>query len=464
MTINFQGAIDKRLEMRCRSFSSSLLRNFTSSIQRVSKDRADQIGNYRFLHNHRVTEGDLVKEQQNRCCRLSEDKVVVCIHDSSEANLFTHKDRLKPNSGLGFIDAEKGGVGFKMHLSLVLDAKSYYPYGMANIKLWQRDKKVDLTHEESKRSPIEQKESYKWIEGSQCSNVTLQKAASIIHVQDREGDIYEQIADFKNDNREFYIIRSRCERKIEENGWLWEQLSASPMIGQYQLKIDGDSHGRKARESLMEVRVLTTRVKRPAKKIKSLPEYSAVITAIETREVNPPKDSDPLIWRLLTNCKIEDLADALQAIQWYTARWFIEELFRLVKKENFDIESSELESGWALRKLTLMAIDTAVKLFQFHTAIQLEEGETVESVSSFSADEFSCLTAIGLQMQGKTEKQKNPYKTRSAKWVMWILARLGGWKGYQSQRKPGLTTILEGLTKFYDIYKGWVIEKDVCTR
>jgi hypothetical protein len=41
---------------------------------------------------------------------------------------------------------------------------------------------------------------------------------------------------------------------------------------------------------------------------------------------------------------------------------------------------------------------------------------------------------------------------------------MGGWKGYDSQRKMGATTILNGLKRFYEIYNGWVIAKDVCTR
>jgi transposase len=32
----------------------------------------------------------------------------------------------------------------------------------------------------------------------------------------------------------------------------------------------------------------------------------------------------------------------------YRARWHIEQLFRLLKKKGFVIESSELESGWAI--------------------------------------------------------------------------------------------------------------------
>jgi hypothetical protein len=46
----------------------------------------------------------------------------------------------------------------------------------------------------------------------------------------------------------------------------------------------------------------------------------------------------------------------------------------------------------------------------------------------------------------------------------WTIARLGGWKGYKSQRPPGLTTLQEGLDKFYSIFNGWILQKDVGTR
>jgi hypothetical protein len=40
--------------------------------------------------------------------------------------------------------------------------------------------------------PIEEKESYKWIESSIRTKEVLEQAKEIIIIQDREGDIYEQ--------------------------------------------------------------------------------------------------------------------------------------------------------------------------------------------------------------------------------------------------------------------------------
>ena len=45
----------------------------------------------------------------------------------------------------------------------------------------------------------------------------------------------------------------------------------------------------------------------------------------------------------------------------------------------------------------------------------------------------------------KTEKQKNKNKPGTMKWAAWIVARLGGWKGYESQHPPGPITFFKGL-------------------
>jgi len=38
-----------------------------------------------------------------------------------------------------------------------------------------------------------------------------------------------------------------------------------------------------------------------------------------------------------------------------------------------------------------------------------------------------------------------------------IIARLGGWKGYRSQRNPGPITIKRGMDNFTQIFNGWCL-------
>ncbi|WP_414573692.1 hypothetical protein [Nostoc sp. CCY 9925] len=50
-------------------------------------------------------------------------------------------------------------------------------------------------------------------------------------------------------------------------------------------------------------------------------------------------------------------------------------------------------------------------------------------------------------------------------WATWIIARLGGWSGYSSQKPPGITTLVRGLYQFESTFFGWKLALGllVCT-
>ncbi|HEX2184661.1 MAG TPA: hypothetical protein VHN78_04045, partial [Chloroflexota bacterium] len=56
---------------------------------------------------------------------------------------------------------------------------------------------------------------------------------------------------------------------------------------------------------------------------------------------------------------------------------------------------------------------------------------------------------------GPTVKQRNPHAPGSLAWAAWIIARLGGWKGYARERPPGPITFLHGLHRFYAMAEGF---------
>lgn len=70
---------------------------------------------------------------------------------------------------------------------------------------------------------------------------------------------------------------------------------------------------------------------------------------------------------------------------------------------------------------------------------------------------MECLKQINKQLKGKTQKLSNPYQLQSMLWAKWIIARLGGWKGYKSQRHAGPITLKRGLDKFTQIFNGWCL-------
>jgi hypothetical protein len=54
------------------------------------------------------------------------------------------------------------------------------------------------------------------------------------------------------------------------------------------------------------------------------------------------------------------------------------------------------------------------------------------------------------RFEGKTEKLKNPFPKDNLSWAAWIISRLGGWKGYFSQRPLGVITLRVGWLRFHN--------------
>ncbi|NII28698.1 IS4 family transposase [Pseudoflavitalea sp. X16] len=422
--------------------------------------RAEQKGFYRFLNNEKVKESSLIEELSGRCGESVKGKLVLSIQDTTEINLSRHAGRLKADSGLGSIDAVLKGVGFKMHPSLVIDAATLFPFGWADIHIWHRGmEKKSLTRYEMQKLEIEEKESFKWIAAAQKSKEVLKQASAVIIVQDREADIYDQFVRVP-DERTFLLIRSRCDRNLTDGTKLWDHVQTQACSGIYSAHIEADKRrGLQKREAVIEVRYASATLKKPAGTGKD--KESVVVNVVEARETTEGIEN-PIEWKLITTLPVQSFEDACQVIDWYRCRWMIEEVFRVLKKEGFHIEGSELESGWAIRKLSLMIMDTVIKLFQMQYAYSLPE-EEMEAAVSFTEAEISCLQSLNTRLEGSTDKQSNPYKTGSLAWASWIIARLGGWKGYQSQRPPGITTWCHGLKKFYSIFEGWTLQINVGT-
>jgi hypothetical protein len=460
-TRHFEDLKDKRLLNRGNSILNRLFANSIYSIRQLASSDSEAKAMYRFLQNDNVSEADIIKNMSSNCVSCVRSKSVLCIQDTSEINLFNHRNRIKKDDYIG-LNGTVGSLGFFIHPSFVLDSETLMPYGFSDVKIWNRTHegpKKDYSHQK-KLLPIEEKESYKWIESSLNTKKVLEKANEIIIIQDREGDIYEQFC-LIPDEKTHLLIRARTNRILQGKQKLFEHLSNQTLQGTYTIELEGDKRRNiKKRTATIEVRFSKVSITGNQYTNKTLPE-KITLYAIEAKEVGENIEN-PIHWRLLTTKKIEDFTAALLCIEWYTCRWIIEEVFRILKKEGFNIEASELSQGKAIRKLCLMMLETIIKLFIMQIAYGTEE-ET-DPGSCFSEQEIECLEIQIKQLEGKTEKLKNPYKSSDLKRYIWVIARLGGWKGYLSERKPGITTFWIGLQKFTAIMQGWILFRDVSRR
>jgi hypothetical protein len=457
---------DKRLDDRGNGILRSLFINGSHSIRKFSHSSAAQKACYRFLANEQTSEEAIVKSMSMQCAANVKGKVVLSIQDTSEVNLYNHKNRLNPDASIGVTNAPKNGLGYMIHPSLIVDAVNSFPYGFSHVHLFNRDlerePKESRDKHKYKKLKIEDKESNKWLLSSKATKENLHEAAMVIIVQDREGDIYEQFATIP-DERTHLLIRAKSDRSLPEDTKLFKKVGACQVAGTYGFKIEGDKRkGQKKRTAQMEVRFTEVEIKNPSRTAKDITP-KVKLWCVEAKEAAEATEHK-VCWRLLTSVPVTTLDEALLIIEWYSWRWMIEEVFRILKEEGYDIEASELEYGSSVRKLSLLMLDVIIKIFQMKIAYETdEEGEMPASIC-FEETELECMEMQCKKLEGKTEKQKNPYKKGSLRYATWIMARLGGWKGYATERRPGITTLWIGLEKFFDTFNGYMIGKDVSTR
>lgn len=451
---------DARLERRGLELVSRLSLHPSSSIRQLAVNAAQQKSFYRFLENGKVTEDILVEEIASRMSPLATERHLLCLQDTCETNLGRHKGRLKPNTGLGRSDKSDAAHCFKIHPVMVLDAGSLTPLGFSHVKIFHRPEEMPKGAERKyKKQPIEEKESYKWIEAAQKSREVLRQAATVTFVQDREGDIYELFAQVADD-RHHLLVRSRTTRSLIEGKNLYTEVDASPIAGTYSIELPTDNRKNQfKRRAEIELRFATCDIKRPQNLSKSYPE-SISLSCISVRETGG--GAKGISWKLLTTHKVENYGDALRVVEWYGARWYIEQLFRLLKKQGFGIEETELESGWAIRKLILMQMTALLKVLQMNIAYSQPEGEQlIEEV--FDAEQVRVLGLMNIRMQGAGTKLKNRHNPKKVKWAAWVIGRMGGWKGYDSQGPPGVIALKNGLDRLGYIIEGINLDKDVGT-
>ena len=183
------------------------------------------------------------------------------------------------------------------------------------------------------------------------------------------------------------------------------------------------------------------------------------LSLVEVVELQPPAGAEPLHWRLLTTHEVGDAASAWRIVDWYTRRWTIEQLFRVMKLQGLRVEDSQLDTAERLLKLIAVAAKAAALTLQL---VQARGGADPRPAGvAFDRTAVAVLEALNARLEGETAAQENPHPSRSLAWAAWIIARLGGWDGYRSSRPPGPITFKNGIAQLQPIMTGWTL-RHVC--
>lgn len=426
----------------------------TVCLRRLGGNRATEVKFGRWLRNKKVKLMELIEPCFQKTSPLVENLHVLAIQDTTELNYQAHANR---TMGLGTV-GNGSDKGFFMHPMLTLDADTGACLGLSGLKIWARHREEDRKRW---RLPIEEKESYRWLEVANQAKKTLANAAMVTIIADRESDIYEEWARIP-DAKTHVLTRVCRDRALAESGTLYAAIDQMPVQDVYSVAVPARPKKRSAHVAKLALRFDRVIIKRPSKcKGEDLPE-TIELTVIDVRELpqSVVGHEEPIHWRLFTTHRVENIEQARQIVDWYRLRWMIEQLFRTLKKQGLDLESSQLEQGESLMKLAVLAIQVAVTSLQL---VLSRDGQTEQSISvAFNQKEISLLTVLLSQYEGRTAKQKNPHHQHHLAWASWIIARIGGWKGFASESPPGPITMLRGLREFAMMYKGWSLHNEMC--
>lgn len=416
--------------------------------------RAVEMRFHRFLANPKVTVNKLIAGWSEDTVPAVAGRHILAIQDGSDINFRTSNGR---DRGLGPIG--KGvGRGVVLHPMIAVDAQTSECLGLVGGNLWTRPAQ---DHKKKKinnaRRPLSEKESRHWIETAQAARTTLAAAAMITMVADREADIFQLWATVPGPN--VHVLgRVFRDRPLSGGGTLMTVAAKWPAQGERSIAIR-EREGRSERDAKLEIRFGEITILRPSSNREpGLPDQKTLVL-IELVEIDPPEGTEPLLWRLLTTHSVVDAETAWRIVDWYRARWTIEQLFRTLKTQGFQIEDSQIETADRLLKLVAVATRAAVITIQL---VQARDSESsLPAPLIFNADEISTLDALDKTYTGKSAIQRNPHPRHGMSWAAWIIARLGGWDGYPSSRPPGPVTMKRGTDSLRTLAQGWAL-RNVC--
>jgi hypothetical protein len=427
----------------------------TVCLRRLGGGHAGEVRYSRFLNSPRVTAAEMLATAASHCAGRVAGRHVLAIQDTSEINYQAHAGRVR---GLG--PAGNGtDLGFFIHPVLAVDAGHGGIIGLGGGEVWKRPGKIETTRH---ARAIEDKESQRWIDAARASWETLAEASMVTQVCDREGDIYELFAEPRGANHHL-LVRAAQDRGLADvegspGGLLMAHADGLAARHRHEIEV-AEKLGRPKRKATVGVGFGAIELKRPKRAGPSTSERglpaSVALSLVVVREIDPPKGADPVRWVLLTTHPVDNLAAALEIVGWYKKRWLIEQLFRTLKTHGFNVEESQVVEGHALMNLVTVALIAAMQTLQLTMA---RDGVTRQPVSdAFAPAQVRVLAAIERDLPGKTAKQLSPHPPDTLAWAAWIIARLGGWTGYASQKPPGPKTMYLGLAQFEALNHGWTL-------
>ena len=166
-----------------------------------------------------------------------------------------------------------------------------------------------------------------------------------------------------------------------------------------------------------------------------------VVWAVEEQ---PPEGAEPVAWVLLTTCVIDTVEKALECLDWYTCRWGIEILHKILKS-GCQIEARQLETADRIKRgLSVFSVIAWRILFATMLARAVPDAPCT---ALLDPDEWEALYCAIHEVS--TPPEEPPSLRQAVRWI----ARLGGFLGRKGDGEPGVTVLWKGFQHLTDLTK-----------
>lgn len=412
---------DERLNKRAKILASRLGAKPTASIPMACDGWTETAAAYRFLGNDEVEWRDILAPHWAQTeKRMSTHAVVLCLQDTTELD-FNGQDI----QGLGRLNYE-ARRGMYVHPTYAVTPERE-PLGVVDAWMWAR-----AAADSPEQAPSE---NMRWIEGYErvAEMAARLPTTRLVYVADREADIVELMQRAQTlGTPADWLIRAHHNRALPEGEKLWSHTCEGEPLGEISFTMPS-REGQKART--VRQQLWARRIEIPVGRTKRKVSVCCVVA----REIGAPEGIKPVEWRLLTNREVPALADVIELIDWYRARWEIEIYFNILK------------NGCKVEALQLSGIDRLERALALFMVIAWRVGHLMrcgrtcpdlDATLFFDPDEIR-----GAYLLTKKKKPKHPPSVNE---VLRLIATLGGFLARKGDGEPGVKTIWTGIQRVMD--------------
>lgn len=451
---------DLRLTTRLGRIVEALGERPNLSIPAALGGRAETDAAYRFFANERVTPDAILKcHFEASVRRVAQQPVALLVQDTTEIDLTRPTQQV---AGAGPMDSESRRGAF-VHPMMAFDSQGL-PLGLVWSKMWTRASiqtaaTAHEKHQLAKRTPIEEKESIRWIEGLRAARQVAELCpdTECICVGDSESDIYELFAEPRHTThgRPVQLLVRACQDRAlsESNGCLLAAVRATPCrytctlnVGPRKPKTSTETRKRRtardARTAEVEVRTCTVTLRPPPRFDRSLPEVTVNVVLVE--EAAPPEGQEPIQWILITTLPIESEAAVELVVAYYCQRWGIETYFKTLKS-GCRVEERQFE--YLDRELNCLAV---YSLAAWRIQMLCRLGRTCPDLDCEVIFEPSEWKSVWMAVHRKSPPNQPPRLNEMIR----LIASLGGYVR-RKKTQPGTQTLWIGMQRMFDLATAW---------